>query len=306
VLDRGSNTIQFGESISPSMVHVTALGRTLVFTFDGSADRITFTDVGNLYDNNAAVAQVKFADGTSWSQTDLNARTQTGATLPVMQNGQATYIHSNGGDYEIDYNIADGFATTSPFITGLGAPGTALTIRVSGINSADAEIQRVDLGDSGSGVLISTVGSTAGGLLLDSWYGSRLPFDKIMFDDGTVLSRAQVEKMLVDAASSGPGNQAIYGFGDGSTVDIGTSDRVVFGSGQANDTFLYRRGDGFDRIEEAQGGGTLRFTDIASTEVAVTRLPGQRLNDLIITIDGVNGGPQDCVCQRRDLDGGRS
>lgn len=292
ILDRGSDTIQFGASISPGMVHVTSLGRTLVFTFDGSTDRITFTDVGNVYGNNTAAAQVKFADGTIWSQADIAAHAQAGSTLLVMQNGQPTYIHPNGGDYEIDYNIADGYATTLPFITGLGAPGTTLTIRVSGIAPGNAEFQRVDLGNSGSGVLISALGSSAGGLLLDAWSGTTLPFDQIAFDDGTVWSRAQIEKMLVDAAASASGNQAIYGFGDGSTFNIGSSDRVVYGNGQANDTFVYSRGGGFDRIEEAQGGGTLRFTDIASTEVALNRLPGHRLDDLVITIDGVNGGPQ--------------
>ncbi|MGY3448401.1 calcium-binding protein [Bradyrhizobium sp. USDA 4353] len=292
ILDQGSNTIQFGPSIDPASVHVTALGRTLVFTFDGSTDRITFTDTVSRYGDNTAISQVMFADGTVWSQADLQAHTQAGATLSISQNGQPTFIQADGGDYEIDYDIAAGYAASLPFISGLGLPGTTLTVRIAGLAAADAEIQRVDFGSTGAGILISARGSTAGGLLLDPRYGTMLPFDQLAFADGTVWSRAQVEQMLLDQAAAAPGHQTIYGFSDGVTLNAGTADRVLVGNGGANDTFLYSRGGGFDRIESAQGGGTLTFSDIASTEVTLSRLPGQRLNDLVITIDGVDGGAQ--------------
>ncbi|KJC54174.1 hypothetical protein UP10_40630 [Bradyrhizobium sp. LTSPM299] len=171
---------------------------------------------------------------------------------------------------------------------------------MSGILPGDVDLQRVrfpdTLNDAGAGILISAKDSTSAGLLIDNPSANVLPFDQLVFDDGTVWTRAQVQQMLFDQAAASDGNQTIYGFDGNDTITSGLGDDVLEG-GKGNDTYVYRRGDGFDKIvvNNPTGSGyvnTLSLPDIASTEVSLLRWPGSGINDLVLAIDGQNGSPQ--------------
>ena len=301
VIIKGSDTIQFGASITPGMVHVTQLQldngasfvNALIFTFDGSTDRIVLNE-------NNSESEVVFADGTTWSQDDLIAQATVAPTLPLLLDGVSQFPNQfQDGNFEVDYNIADGYAI-APSSDSEGDGLTTTTIRISGLDPADVEIQRVGFGsdvDSGSDILISASGSTAGGLLAAANFDSSvLGFDQIVFDDGTVWTRQQIEQRLLEQAISDPETAQVFGFADISTIEIGPGDKFITqptsDTASHPHTFIYRSGDGFDTIENEQHGGILRFADIDSTQVTLDRLPGNNLNDLVIDIDGSDGAPE--------------
>ncbi len=290
VIDGGSDTIQFGASITPGMVHVTQLQvdngvnflNALILTFDGSTDRLVLDsgDVG-----------VVFSDGTTWTESDLIAQATVAPTLPLLLDGVPQFVNSfDGGNFEVDYNIADGFAIAPDPIFGTS------TIRISGLDPSDVQIQRVGFGPgatNNSDILISASGSTAGGLFIASSSESVLGFDQIEFDDGTIWTRQQVEQQLLEQSISDPKTSQVFGFADINTMEIGPGDKFITqpadSTASETHTFVYRSGDGFDTIENEQHGGVLAFADIDSTQVTLDRLPGDNLNDLVIDINGANG-----------------
>src|SRR5262249_26168501 len=134
IVDGGQNTIQFGASITPSAVHINQLGNDLIFTFDGSTDRITVSNTGF----SSPISQVKFADGTVWNSSQISARTVVAPALNLLKNGQRQFfMPPNSGSYEIDYNASSGFAIAPTNSITFGNPGTTLTIKVSGITAAN-------------------------------------------------------------------------------------------------------------------------------------------------------------------------
>jgi hypothetical protein len=157
-----ADNINFGAGITPGMVQTYLLGTNMIFTIQGSADEIAwmdnggYTPNGNVFD---AVGSVTFADGTTWSTSDLLAQADVAPTLSVAQ---------NGSNYEVDYNINQGYASvTLPY----EQQGTTTTLRISGLDPNDVDIQRVGFpeadGNAGAAaILISAADSTAGGLLV--------------------------------------------------------------------------------------------------------------------------------------------
>src|SRR5262249_37777576 len=124
VIIDGGNEIDFGPAITPSITQVHQLGGSLVFTFTGRNDRITVTVAQGL-------GTVRFADGTTWAASDIAAHAIAAPTLPTLQNGHPATPTYGGGNYEVDYNLASGFAYTAP--QNEGTPGTNITLRISGI-----------------------------------------------------------------------------------------------------------------------------------------------------------------------------
>ena len=304
ILDQGNNTIAFGAGITASMVRVDLLGSTVVFSFPGSQDQIVFSDTtygGGTGAPFSAIGQVIFTDGTSWNTAALLGQAQADQALQPIQNGNTT---------EYDYDIADGFcwAQQKDFTD---TAGNITTVRVSGIDPADVELQAIGVPGSESanaaGVLLSAKDSTAAGLLLESTGGTILPFDQLVFDDGTVWTRSEVEQMLVDQQSAATGGKAIYGYGDDETLSAGVgTDLLTAGSGA--ETFVYARGDGDTEIQtnpvtqiEPNAGDTLVLQGIASTDVTFSRFPAtpnanlasnpNKFDDLIIYINAANGQP---------------
>ncbi|WP_420970809.1 calcium-binding protein [Bradyrhizobium sp. B120] len=280
----GQNTISFGADITPDMVQIHQLGTSMIFTFTGTNDRIAYIDDQGL---GFPLANIVFANGTTWSTADIQSHLLAGVSLTASQ---------VGGGIEYDYNLSQGYASVVP---SSGQSGV-ITVRVSGILPADVDLQRVRFPDTptdeGAGILLSAKGSTSGGLLIDNPSANLLPFDQLVFDDGTVWTRAQVQQMLLDQAAATPGNHIIYGFAGNDVITSGPGDDVLEGT-NGNDTYVYRRGDGSDKIivNNAAGWGyvnTLSLPDIASTEVSLLRWPGNGRDDLVVQIDGLNGGPQ--------------
>ncbi|KJC54173.1 hypothetical protein UP10_40625 [Bradyrhizobium sp. LTSPM299] len=97
-----ANTIDFGAAITPDMVQVHQLGTSMIFTFAGTNDRIAYVDNQT---SGFPLSSIVFADGTTWSPTDIQSRMQAGTTLTANQ--------SSGG-VEYDYSLSQGYAVATP------------------------------------------------------------------------------------------------------------------------------------------------------------------------------------------------
>ncbi|MEN7538829.1 calcium-binding protein, partial [Aurantiacibacter flavus] len=69
----GTDTLQFGAGIDPADVIVTQAnnGNDYVLSISGTTDQVTLSEAMN--NNNAAIENVVFANGTTWSSNDLHA-----------------------------------------------------------------------------------------------------------------------------------------------------------------------------------------------------------------------------------------
>ena len=167
-----ADNIAFGAGIAPDLVQAYLLGTNMIFTFAGSTDEIAwmdnggYTPSGNVFN---AIGSVTFADGTTWNTANLLSQATVAPALSIMQNGQPAAPIYNGGSYEVDYNVNQGYAY-------IDLPneqsGTTLTLRISGIDPANVDIRRVGFLDAtnnadAASILISAAGSTAGGLLVE-------------------------------------------------------------------------------------------------------------------------------------------
>jgi Ca2+-binding RTX toxin-like protein len=94
------DTVQFGPGIASTQVSVSQAndGRDIVLRIAGSTDQITITNA--LSDSRVRVEQVRFADGTLWSWTDLlNRSTQPTATADVFYGDErANVLTGLGGN----------------------------------------------------------------------------------------------------------------------------------------------------------------------------------------------------------------
>ena len=108
------------------------------------------------------------------------------------------------------------------------------------------------------------------------WYAEeRHRFSEVRFADGTIWTRADIEKMRPifrgtagdDTVTGSPGNDDLYGLegadklygnaGDDLLVG-GVGDDMVFG-GDGDDTYLWNRGDGNDTLSDNLGKNILQF-----------------------------------------------
>jgi Ca2+-binding RTX toxin-like protein len=191
------------------------------------------------------------------------------------RNGADTYVFGHGSGHDtIDVNWTE-----------LLNSGSSAVHFKADVSASDVQWSRL-----GNDLVIKLNGSndslTVLGQFTDRYSGAGVA--AFVFADGTTLSAADAQSL---AASN-----AMTGTSGADTIQSAATDDVLSG-GDGNDTYVYARGDGFDRIETGKTPGlgtvdTLSFTDIASTDVTLMRWPGRGINDLVIAIDGQNGAPQ--------------
>jgi Ca2+-binding RTX toxin-like protein len=246
------------------------------------------------------VEQIKFDDGTIWTQNDLRVMllaqastsgndTITGYnTNDVITGGRGddTLIGGAGDDTYI-YNRGDGNDT---IIEGwAGNFSTFDTLILHGINPADVSLVR-NGNDCTLVFAESAAGAGDGGSVLlkaelDDYFSQGV--EQIKFDDGTVWTQANLRTMLLAQATNST-DASIFGFNVADTIVAGLGDRYLNGRGGA-DTYVYSSAGGNDVIADPGSfQSTLQFTDIASTDVTLSRPVANGGADLVIT-DNITG-----------------
>jgi len=104
----------------------------------------------------------------------------------------------------------------------------------------------------------------------------------ITFSDGVSWTTQQVEQMVLDQESAAVGG-SVYGYYRNDTLVAGLGDKYLNGEG-GSDTYVYSSYDGNDVVDDpGNGASTLQLSDIASTDVSLSRPGGG--NDLVITVN---------------------
>ena len=102
-----------------------------------------------------------------------------------------------------------------------------------------------------------------------SWMGSF----SVRFADGTTWDRTAMRQAVVSYSDTG-GNDNVVGFPDNETFAAKAGNDYMAG-GAGDDAYVFARGHGQDTIDDDDANGSgdaVRFTDINSTDVTVSRL----------------------------------
>ena len=247
----GTNVLQLGIGITASDVQVTDDNNGNVFLTDGvNGDRIQLdSETGG---TGQGVGQVQFADGTSWSQSQLMAMATTGSSAgqSLYGTGGADTFDSKGlATYERGYGGGDTFLYNSGYgqleINENGS-GTNVLQLGTGITASNVQVS-----DDNNGNVFLTDGVSGDRIQLDSETGGAgQGVGQVQFADGTSWSQSQLMAMATTGSSAG---QSLYGTGGADTFDskgLATYERG-YGGG---DTFLYNAGYGQLEVNENGSG----------------------------------------------------
>ncbi|MGR9148099.1 calcium-binding protein [Rhizobium leguminosarum] len=190
--------------------------------------------------------------------------------------GNDTYIYRAGDGADVIFEAS--------------SEGTTDTLKLSGIAPSAVSLIR-----DGNNLKIQFSGSAGDQVTLVSGASTPAEFDqygieKIQFDDGTIWDAAVLRQKSIYAGAT-DGNDTLTGTTASGDFGGGKGDDVL-NAGSGNDNYIYRRGDGLDRItEDANSGATDRITlvDIAKDQVVLHRVA----NDLYIEIKETVAGAAD-------------
>ena len=299
--------------LNPDDVTVTRDGIDLVLSAHGGADTIRITGqflgewngpLGSGYWADEGVANIVFADGTTWDQFDMaraashpdNASTTVTGTADndFMDGGQGNDLLQGGGDGDV-YVFGTGYGhdtisdvEDNPFREAFDI----LTFR-EGIGMDDLSFHR----DGNSNDLTISVGSddvTIDGEFTATYTGVfGLIFSNqvelLTFQDGSMMGTDEIEQKVIETYETS-GNDSVYGFAREDTLDGGQGNDFLSG-GNENDTYVFGRGYGHDTISDAMDnilGGqtdTLVFNaDVLQSDVVFTRDGA----DLVVSIAGTD------------------
>ncbi|RUM03845.1 hypothetical protein EFR84_19170, partial [Rhizobium chutanense] len=252
-----------------AIIHILTTGETITlkdqFNPGGGVESIVFGDgevmggaPGQLDDALKSLLAIKGTDGN-------DVIVGTGMDDAFKPGRGNDTIDSGAGNDTVYYSRGDGNDT----ITESGMWDSDDRLVLSGVNPADVTLVR-----NGNDVTLviaeSATGAGDGGsILLKGNLNEYLEsgFDKIVFADGTVWSRADLRAMLVNFAGT-PGDDVITGSntsdiinagaghdtinaGDGNDTITGGTGNDTIDSGWGNDTIYYARGDGNDTITDS-------------------------------------------------------
>jgi Ca2+-binding RTX toxin-like protein len=282
----GTDTIQFAAGVAPADVAVSQAdgGRDLVLTISGTTDKIVI-DGGLGGGTNYRVEQVRFADGTLWTWSELVNRS-TGATAggdSIAGDSNANVLYGLDGDDTLDgrqhndiliggpgndlligssgndtYRFArgDGADMVCEYQSTLGGYGGTDTVEFAE-DIAPSDIVVTE--SSGGGDLILTLAGTGDSVRIDGTINdSKNRVERVLFADGTIWTHAQ---MLAMATAPTAGNDNFWGGYDPETISGGAGNDVIDGRGgddvlagnSGNDTLHGSGGD--DIYLYARGDG---------------------------------------------------
>ena len=202
------NTLAFGAGVTAASISVTANARgDLILNLPGT-DSVTLVDALNSGDGATyGVQAVTFADGSSWSYSDLLAMADTpsstntslygdAAANRLDSQGIATYEQGNGGGDTYVFDAGYGSLTIdNANVEDAGASG-----RIS--LGAGIDPDQVWFSQSGNDLLINIAGTTDQ-IDVENWFGvdPTAQVASIQTSDGEVITASQVGQLVQSMAS---------------------------------------------------------------------------------------------------------
>jgi len=262
------NTLKFSVGINQSDVTAQRIGNAAIF-YVANSGSIT---VDNWFTSSQySFGSIQFADGSSWTQDNVNSALSAAAGRVVQANevlgtigndvlsnyvtgeildglgGNDTFVSASpdGGDtfvfksgyglLELDTFLLNG---SRPNVLALGAGISISNLRVSASGSGTALV----LGDGIIGDQIIIAGSLS--------YASTSGVQRVEFADGTALSLADLIEMETTGTT---GADQIYGSNAADLIDGKGGNDIEYGQG-GSDTFFFQAGYGHLEIKENFSG----------------------------------------------------
>ena len=294
IIDDGAisftDALVLGAGIAPSDVLVQSVANhpnDLLLIIKGADDAIYLTD--QLAGNGSGLEQVRFADGTVWTRTNLVATdpaTQTtsgndliygtifadtlagGLGNDVLKGGLGSDVYSfNAGDGQDTIVDQGGLAADNTLSFGTGLLAANLLAQRLAPDSGDLILRF-----AGSADQVTLTGQFSGGGVAS-----------VAFHDGTILDRAAIQALVLSQATTA-GADVINGFASDDTLRGGLGNDTLNG-GAGGDSYIYASGDGNDLIDEALNSGTdtLHLTNLNAANVSFAAAADDP-SDLIVTV----------------------
>lgn len=275
--------------VAPDDVTVSVSGETVLLTIasstEGAGDAGSIAlDLSLHGANGEGVERISFEDGTFWNSETLRNMLvdQAGSTgddtlsgmsgANIFSGGQGNDALNGGSGSDVYlYSRGDGDDTITE---GRLIQGDD-TIRLEGMLPGDIALERVG-NDLRIVIQETSVGAGDGGSILvkeslDEDFDEGI--ERVIFEDGTVWTRADMRSKLLVAAST-DGDDSISGFNSFDLIDGGLGNDDLAG-GSGSDTYTYSRGGGDDIITEGRltsGTDRVRLVDVLQGEVSLERV----------------------------------
>ncbi|WP_344696415.1 calcium-binding protein [Sphingomonas rosea] len=273
----GTDALEFGAGIAPSDISIfqSTDGRDLILKIAGSDDQVRLVDT--VVGGGNRIEWVRFADGTSWSHSQLMQLSQAPSTnsTPILGDSSANNLagsaandtfygreghdtltgglgndtlYGEGGDDTYIFNLGDGQDILREYAGGSWG-GNDRVLFGAGISPADVIVTQAG---NGRDFLLSIRGTTDSVLIDESIAdGGGYRVESVQFADGTIWSHADlVSKSLVTTA----GADRLYGSGGNELLDGGAGNDIL-DAREGNDTLL--GGAGIDTLYGREGHDTL-------------------------------------------------
>jgi Ca2+-binding RTX toxin-like protein len=273
-----TDVLKLGAGIKAGDITVNRSGNSLVLNLANGTDKV-YLDSWT-YGADYRIDRVDFADGTNWSQAQLQAwalnysGTAGSDSLSAMSGGNNTLSGLGGNDslYGSDGNDTLAGGTGNDYLSGgtgndsylfnlgdgidtiqeqYGASYTDVLKLGAGIKAGDITVNR-----SGNSLVLNLANGTDK-VYLDSWtYGADYRIDRVDFADGTNWSQAQLQAWALNySGTAGSDSLSAMSGGNNTLSGLGGND-YLYGS-DGNDTLI--GGTGTDTLNGSTGNDTYLF-----------------------------------------------
>jgi Ca2+-binding RTX toxin-like protein len=291
-----NSVLQLGAGINESSVTVSSNSSGNLTLTDGTTGDSIQLDGMRLNTQTDGIAQIEFADGTTWSRQQILNMATTGTTEADTLYGAtlgSVFDGKGGGDVEIGISGADTFIYNQGYgqleINEFDPWGQSSVLQLG----AGLSESSVTVSGNSAGNIILTDGTTGDRIQLDGMIGywgglnSALGVTEVEFADGSVLTAQQLVTMAHTVTGttsadtlSGPAGADLFDGKGGNDVEIGIS---------GADTFIFNQGYGQLEINEFDPWGQSSILQLGAglTESSLTVI-GNSADDIILT-DGTTG-----------------
>jgi Ca2+-binding RTX toxin-like protein len=275
----GTDSLEFAAGIATADVTVTRNANDLILKINGTTDKVTL--LGTLANSSTQLDQVKFADGTVWTASDLIARAIIDPTIYGTSGNDTIALPSNF--ITVDGGAGDDIMSVSgngggTIVFGIGSGHDTLdnpnsgyhrddVLALTNLNPADVILRR-----SGDQLTVSV--ASTGDSFLSKWQfwgaGIDLGLGRIRFATGVEWDRTAIAAHVTTATSGDDvitgtsGADFLRGLDGNDTLTGGAGDDSV--SGEAGND-LIDGGAGNDILDGGPGTDTLTYS---SATAAVT------------------------------------
>lgn len=299
-----SDGIDLGETGLREVLARSPYALTLLAALDANLE--DFADVDWAIQSGYADAATDSASSLLIGSSGADRLVGSSGNDTMLGHAGADVLEGGAGDDLYLFERGDGRDTIVETATTWGPPGTDVIRLGAGIGPADVSFER-----SGTDLVMRFAGSDDR-LTIAAWGGSALThIERVEFADGTVWDSEALNELVRATAASGSsgddylqawtgaddllrglaGDDILYGGNGNDVLDGGTGNDYMYG-GSGDDTYLFRRGDGADKISESgtwdDVQDTIRFgPGITAADVVLRREGGDLVFELARTDDRI-------------------